>query len=214
MKGLSSNDLEAPRNAFVDLKGKIVATFEQKALDSENVLIVLESTFVERVKNHLSKTLALCDTSLEKEPWRVYFNLDQDFASKEDEWKIPFRSWEWILTMRKQPTQISEKDFTLFRLKNNLPVQGVDYDEEFLLNIADDGEFVSYTKGCYLGQEMIARIHHRSRPPKRLVVKAEEDCSADERTQMTSKTVDPDTGKTMGFIFISNDSSHRQNMVG
>ena len=41
----------------------------------------------------------------------------------------------------------------------------VDDDEELLLNIFPDG-YVSYTKGCYLGQEIIARVHYRAKPSK------------------------------------------------
>ena len=85
-----------------------------------------------------------------------------------------------------------------------MPVQGIDFDEELLLNVANE-EFVSYTKGCYLGQEIIARVHHRSKPPKKLIVKPLEECQPAEAARMTSKCVDPETGKMVGFIFVDNE---------
>ena len=75
------------------------------------------------------------------------------------------------------------------------------------MNVANE-EFVSYTKGCYLGQEIIARVHHRSKPPKKLVVKPLERDNPEEARRMTSKCVDPETGKMVGFIFVNNEQGN------
>jgi len=57
----SANTPEAPQNAFVDLKGKIVATFEQMRLDADNSILVIETPFIQRVQKHLEKYLWLYD---------------------------------------------------------------------------------------------------------------------------------------------------------
>ena len=62
----------------------------------------------------------------------------------------------------------------MFRLKHGIPVHGADYDREMLLNL-NDLSYVSFEKGCFLGQEIIARVHHRGKPPKKLVVRRERD---------------------------------------
>ena len=62
------------------------------------------------------------------------------------------------------------------------------------------------TKGCYLGQEIVARVHNLGKPPKRLVVKSENECNEEEKQKMTSKCHDPETGKTSGFLLIKNIS--------
>jgi len=188
LKGLTSNALEAPRNAFLDIHGKIVASFDQRVLSADEVQIVIEKQFFGRLKSHLGKFLMLSGTDLEEEKQKVYFDLDGKGL---------------IVTDEELPAAVSEREFTLFRLKNNIPIQGTDYDEELLLNVGDE-EFVSYTKGCYLGQEIIARVHYRSRPPKKLVVKSEDECAPDEKNRMTSKTFDPQTRKTIGFVFVVN----------
>ena len=191
LKGYTSNTLEAPRNAFLDLHGKIVAAFDQKVLSADEVLIVIEKQFFERLKNHLDKFLKLGDTVLEPTALQAYIDLEGDK-------KI-------IIKDQESPAVVSDQEFTLFRLKNKLPVQGIDYDEELLLNVADE-EFVSYAKGCYLGQEIIARVHYRSKPPKNLVVKSEDECTPEEKSCLTSKTLDPQTGKTIGFVFVVNSN--------
>ena len=101
------------------------------------------------------------------------------------------------------PAQVSDEEFTLFRLQNNIPLQGVDYTDEFLLNVSED-EFVSFAKGCFLGQEPISKVHNRSRPAWKLVVRYEDECGAQEKQKMTSTVVDPKTHRRTGFIFVPN----------
>ena len=144
LKAYSSNTTDRPRNAFVNIKGQIVATFDQLRLSGEEVLIIIEKQFFERIQSHLKKFLALSDTVLVPENARVYYDLDGDYPIKPGEFQIPEKTGRLILTHREILPNISDEEFTLFRLKNNLPFQGVDYDEELLLNVADE-EWVSYT---------------------------------------------------------------------
>ncbi len=201
LKGFSSNVLEASRNASLDVHGKIVVIFDQKVLSEEEVLIVIEKQYLSRLKAHWEKFMGLGDTRLEEADLSAYFDSEGGYEPIAGDILIPQRKGSLVLTRREIVSHASEADFTLFRLKNNLPVQGIDYDEEMLLNVGDE-EFVSYTKGCYLGQEIIARVHNRSKPPKTLTVKSQAQCTAEELTRMTSKTLDPATGKITGFVFV------------
>jgi len=80
----------------------------------------------------------------------------------------------------------------------------VDYQaDEFLLNI-DESTYVSYTKGCFLGQEPVAKVHNRSKPTRKLVVMFEVECAPEEKPKMTSKIIDPISGRMQGFIFVKN----------
>jgi len=57
----------------------------------------------------------------------------------------------------------------VLRVEAGLPRYGVDSsDANVVLEVVDEGEAVSYTKGCYTGQEIIARIHWRGHVAKRL----------------------------------------------
>ena len=203
LKAYSSNTLEKPRNAFLDIKGKIVAIFDQVSLSEEESLIVIERQFFERLKNHLKTYLFLTGTRLEPLDYLVFHDLDGDLEIQAEEFLIPQAKGKLILTRKHRIADVSQEAYTLFRLKNNLPVQGADYDEESLLNI-DDETLVSYTKGCYLGQEIIARVHHRSKPPKKLIVKIKSECRPDEASRMTSTAVDPFSQKELGFLFVDN----------
>ncbi len=203
LKQYSSNTLETPRNAFVDLRGRIVAVFDQKVLADDRALVVIERQFLARLKQHLEKYLSLMDTTLDEDPRSVYFDLEGETPLQKDEILISQKKGALILTARSLSAGVSEEEFTLFRLKQGLAIQGVDFDDEMLLDVGDE-EFVSYTKGCYLGQEIIARVHHRGKPPRRLVVLSEEEVPAKQGTPMTSRTQDPATGKVLGFSFVKN----------
>jgi aminomethyltransferase len=54
------------------------------------------------------------------------------------------------------------------RLEAAIPREGVDVSENNILLEAGYDKAISYTKGCYLGQEIIARIHYRGQPARQL----------------------------------------------
>ena len=203
LSGLTSNSLDAPRNAFLNNHGRIIATFDQVKIADDEFLIVIESFALEALMLHVKKFAMLNKTIVEPAGLNVYFDLDGSFKPSAGEYVVAQKAGQMILTSQKFPTDVSPEEFTLFRLKNNIPLHGVDYTDELLLNI-DEHEHVSYTKGCFLGQEPIAKVHNRSKPTWKLVVRHEKDCSSDEQAKMTSKTQDVASGHVLGFIFIAN----------
>ncbi|MGI9091335.1 MAG: YgfZ/GcvT domain-containing protein [Gemmatimonadaceae bacterium] len=69
-------------------------------------------------------------------------------------------------TMRAHGAVAGEaQDWDTLRVEAGVPEWGVDMDESTLLQEAnlEDLHAVSYTKGCYVGQETVARIHFRGR---------------------------------------------------
>ena len=60
--------------------------------------------------------------------------------------------------------------FNAARIEGGRPIFGIDFDDSILP--AETGQFnraVSVTKGCYLGQEIVARMHARQQVAKQLV---------------------------------------------
>lgn len=181
----STNSPEAARSAFVDIHGKIVAVADLQKISQEEMRVIVETKFVGRLLAHLKKYLAVSGTAAEAlDEKKVYWDLETK---------------RLLVTDEVMPAQVSQEEFTRFRMQNNLPLQGVDFDEEMVLNLADES-LVSYSKGCYLGQEVVARVHYRAHPPKKLVVRSEEECDVQEKTRMTSKVRDSQSGKTIGFV--------------
>ncbi len=63
---------------------------------------------------------------------------------------------------------VGEAAFEIARIEAGIPREGVDAGEDYIILESELESAVSYTKGCYLGQEVIARIHWRGQPAKRL----------------------------------------------
>lgn len=204
LNGLTSNALDKPRNAFLNQHGRIIAAFDQVRTGKDEFLIVIEPFAVEALMLHIKKFLMLNKTTAEPAAFNVYFDLDGSFKPSDGEYIIPQKAGQMVITPLKLQADVSQNEFTFFRLKNNIPLHGVDYKDELILNI-DEYEHVSYTKGCFLGQEPVAKVHNRSKPTWKLVVNSEEGLTEEEKIKMTSKFLDPRSGKTVGFIFVKNE---------
>jgi folate-binding protein YgfZ len=77
-----------------------------------------------------------------------------------------------ILLERGQPfgaQAVGEEAFEIARIEAGIPREGPDINEKYILLETGCDKAVSYTKGCYLGQEIIARIHWRGQPAKRFM---------------------------------------------
>ncbi len=65
-------------------------------------------------------------------------------------------------------TPVTAEEFETARIEAGVPREGVDAGEEYIVLETGLAEAISYTKGCYLGQEVIARIHWRGQPARQL----------------------------------------------
>jgi folate-binding protein YgfZ len=85
---------------------------------------------------------------------------------------------------------VSEAAGEILRVEHGRPRYGVDLDDTVIPQEAGLNErAVSFTKGCYVGQETVARLHYRGRPNRHLrgvrlsgAVAAGEELSSSERT--------------------------------
>lgn len=202
LNGLTSNAVTAPQNAFLDIHGRIVAAFDQAKISENELWIVVHKDYVQRLTEHLDRYLKLGGVTMEVTDQCVYFDCDGTFAFDKNDVHIPQKAGRLILSRKEFPSMELEERFLLFRLQHNIPLHGVDFTDEMILNTGYDR--VSLTKGCYLGQEFVSKVHSRSKPTWKLVVKFEDECSEDERIKMTSKTVDPSSGRMRGFVFVKN----------
>lgn len=54
------------------------------------------------------------------------------------------------------------------RIEHGHPLWGIDYDDANLPQETGIEDAVDYEKGCYLGQEIVARLHYRGQPARRM----------------------------------------------
>lgn len=105
----------------------------------------------------------------------------------------------------------------ILRIEAGLPRYGKDMDETNIVTEASPDSAVSYTKGCYLGQEIIARIKYRGHVAKKLsglvfdqFVKVEVGAairSNDDKEigRVTSTTSSPHLGRTIALGYLKYD---------
>jgi folate-binding protein YgfZ len=73
---------------------------------------------------------------------------------------------EKIIAAGAQP--VSPEVLEILRIEAGIPRHGQDMDESNVVLEANLDDAISYTKGCYLGQEIIIRIKHRGHVAKKL----------------------------------------------
>ncbi|MEP6945667.1 MAG: glycine cleavage T C-terminal barrel domain-containing protein [Acidobacteriota bacterium] len=112
---------------------------------------------------------------------------------------------------------ISEEVYETIRIENGTPLFGVDMDGTTIVpELGLDG-LISYTKGCYIGQEIIARIHFRGHVAKRLTGLVLESTTHDTAElpgtelftgegksagRITSATISPTMKKTIALAYV------------
>lgn len=197
MNDITSNPLDKTKNTILDRYGKIIVSFDQIIINADELLIVIQDNLYERLMKFFNLYLKLSKASIEKTDYNVYFDLNSDYKVDKHELLISQVKGQLVITKKELENSITAKEFTLFRLKNNIPMQGIDYDQEMVLNVSE--ELASDSKGCYPGQEIVARINTYGQPPKKLTVRYEDQIK--DRKTMTSLAED-DTGKKLGFVFV------------
>jgi folate-binding protein YgfZ len=104
---------------------------------------------------------------------------------------------------------ISEADFEILRIESGLKRFGHELSLDYIPLEADLWHDVSFNKGCYVGQEIIARMESRGRLAKRLVrlrlaqpVQPGADITADGKKAgiITSAAVGPNGAVALGFV--------------
>ena len=76
------------------------------------------------------------------------------------------RLWQSLVDAGATP--VSERAYEALRIEAGVPRYGLDMDETNVVTETNLDDAVSYTKGCYIGQEIIARIKYRGHVAKKL----------------------------------------------
>ncbi|MBI4210254.1 MAG: hypothetical protein HY544_01980 [Candidatus Diapherotrites archaeon] len=210
MNGLSSNTPQSPRNAFLDVYGRTVAAFFQVRTE-DGLLIALPEQFTARLDVHLKKYLAIGKASLDKTNLHAFLVAGK---GPQEGTCISIPEKNCGISLSEFPPhdmeRMGEPEFLEWRIENGLSLQGVEFDSEMIMN-TDWQDAVSFTKGCFLGQEIAVKVTRRGRPPKRLVRMAfvSEPMRATrgdfEVGEVKSKCLSEKRGKWIAYCSIPND---------
>ncbi len=119
--------------------------------------------------------------------------------------------------------EVSDDLYEVLRIENGVPLYGVDMDETTVVLETGLDDAVNFKKGCYIGQEIIARIHFRGHVAKKLTglifenagseppavaggLNAELKSSEGKNAgKITSVTYSPKLGKTIALAYVRYD---------
>jgi folate-binding protein YgfZ len=96
---------------------------------------------------------------------------------------------------------VGPEAFEVLRIEAGIPRYGVDMDETNVVTETNLDDAVSFTKGCYIGQEIIARIKYRGHVAKKLTgLIFESQVSLDRGAKILSSD-DKEIGRVTSFAF-------------
>lgn len=167
LTALTTNESDKPLTAFLDKFGKLVVLADQLQ-QQDTIYLAIPSQYESLLLQHLQPFLKLAKTKIEKTTLGAAHVVSEE---KINSLTIPQNSGYIALLENLEQLQnhqeLSDEEYTKIRIENNIPLQGIDFHHEMFLE-CNLPEAVSYTKGCYLGQEIIARVHHKSKPVRLL----------------------------------------------
>jgi len=123
--------------------------------------------------------------------------------------------WEALQDAGARP--VGHAALEILRVEAGVPRYGVDMDETNVVTETALDDAISYTKGCYVGQEIIARIKYRGHVAKKLtgvsfeqpvkvpVGSAIHSADGKEAGRITSVTDSPRLGRTIALAYLKYD---------
>jgi folate-binding protein YgfZ len=165
--------------------------------------------------------------SIKKKPVTIARDVDEERSFYIHDWRgegfdffVPKdKKEDFINKWKKQgAVEISAETREVLRVENGLPLYGVDMDDATIVPEIDLPDLISYNKGCYIGQEIIARIHFRGHVAKKLTglifedekaeINANDEIKSPEGKnagKITSVVFSPKLGKKIALAFVRYD---------
>jgi len=176
LQRMVSNDVEALATGeacpalLLTAKARLIAPLVVLRRGDEDFLLLTEPGLGEVVRALLTRMRlrARCEIELEEHDALLVFDADTGFAT---DWPGAREALDAGL----EPT-LSGEELELRRIESGVPRWERELDDRILPAEAGlDETHVSFSKGCYPGQEPVARLHYRGHPNRGLrVVELEE----------------------------------------
>jgi folate-binding protein YgfZ len=194
LQRMVSNDVEALAVGaacpalLLTAKARVIAPLVVWRRGEDDYLVLTEPDLGETVRAHLvrMRLRARCEIEAEEHESVLLFGSSDGFATD-------FPGAREALDARLEPT-LSDEELESRRVAAGVPRWGREIDDRVLPAEAGLEEtHISFTKGCYPGQEPVARLHYRGHPNRTLRV-----VSLDEVPQYDAELVHD--GKVVGRV--------------
>jgi tRNA-modifying protein YgfZ len=196
LQRMVSNDVEALGDGaacealLLTPKARVIAPLRVHRRAADDFLLSTEPELGDDVRVQLLRTRFAAKVEIEAEEHESWLVLGGDE----------------ILDERPAGDEVSEDDLERWRIESGIPRWGHEIDERVLPAEAGlDETHISFTKGCYPGQEPIARQRHRGKVNRKLrVLNIEGEAEQGDELVLEGKTVGRITsavdGVALGFV--------------
>jgi tRNA-modifying protein YgfZ len=183
-------------------KGRIIAPLRVVRESEDVFLLITETELAEAVSTALLRARFAAKCEISVVPLRGYLHLSDPASGVrvEDYGVEAWETWE-----QAERDAVGADEVESLRIDAGTPVWGKELDETILPAEARLEEtHISFTKGCYPGQEPIARLHHRGHPNRLLRRLEVESASPGDEITYEGKAVGRVTsavpGKALGYV--------------
>ena len=180
LQGQLSNDLgklspsnRLQLNALCNQKGRVIGLFFSYYLNDNALILALPTNHTDNILTALRKYAVFSKISFEPtaDYHLIYSNTDTILAQSTSLYQHAIIDQALLENITKNQNPLSYLDVQKQNICQQLPWIDAENSERFLpleLNL-DQWRAVSYDKGCFMGQEIIARMKYRGNLKKRLL---------------------------------------------
>ena len=170
------NDKQIHLTSFCNPQGRVIATALIQ-LWNKAYYLILSSDLLDDLTNHLNRYILRSKVILSKNEINAFGIYKKDTVAIVDSDNHSLRSLfnddqRFVLLSNEYQGQdsIDEKNWLLEDIRSGIPIINKINSLEYIpqmLNL-DNLKGISFSKGCYTGQEVIARVQHRGKIKQRL----------------------------------------------
>jgi folate-binding protein YgfZ len=184
-------------------KSRIVAPLRVVREAPDAFLLITEAELGEPVASTLLRARFAAKCEIELKPYHGYLHVGADPGEGVPNHDYGVEAWE--LWSHEERSAADAFELEALRIEAGTPAWGKELDETVLPAEAGlDETHVSFTKGCYPGQEPIARLHYRGHPNRRLRVLEVADAKSGDEILLGDKVVGRVTsavpGRALGYV--------------
>lgn len=192
---------EARQALLLTPKGRIVAPLRVVRESADRFLVITEAELAEPAAGALLRARFAAKCEIEVKPYRGYVRLTPGEGIRVEDYGI--EAWEgWS---EDDVVGVVPDELEALRIAAGTPAWDKELDEAVLPAEAGlDATHISFTKGCYPGQEPVARLHHRGHPNRHLRRLEVADAKPGDEILLGEKAVGRVTsavpGKALGYV--------------
>ena len=227
-----AQSLDVIPGAFCDVKGRVIADFRALVVSPDDIILCVNESLANLLTTHLSKYLMFSKADLTQtsdHPWGLTGPEAHGQVGADARPLTPSRAVAltqgWLIPLANQTSLLITNDSATIEINlNNASLEGyisawsalgclrgearvtsVTTGKYLPQDLSYDlAGWVSFDKGCYTGQEIIARLHWRGTPKRRLYHGTAPTKHSTAGTKLLSKT----DNRAVGSIVNTAESKH------